>query len=134
MFIAANGLKEKQAALFLSIVGAGMIALFPDLASPTKSSAKKFQELYDALHAHFEPQSIVIVDRYYFHSQNEGSTETTAEFMAELPKLPKLTMHCQFGEQLNEALCDHLVWDLRNSAIQKRLLMEADLDLPKSSV
>ena len=55
--------------------------------------------------------------------------ETIAEFLAELHKL---ATHCQFGEQLNEALGDCLVCGLRTSAIQKRLLSEADLDLPRA--
>ena len=130
VFIVANEVaEERQAAVFLSVVGARTFALIRDLVSPAKPSAKTFQELCDVLRAHFEPKPIVIAERFYFHSRNQGSTETIAEFLAELRKL---ATHCQFGEQLNEALRDRLVCGLRNSAIQKRLLSEADLDLPKA--
>ena len=130
VFIVANGVaEEKQVAFFLSIVGAHTFALIRDLVSPAKPSMKMFEELCDVLRAHLEPKPIVIVERYYFHSRNQGPTEIIAEFLAELCKLGT---HCQFGEQLNEVLCDCFVCALCNSAIHKRLLSEADLDLPKA--
>ena len=40
-------------------------------------------------------------------------------------------MPCEFGESLDEALCDRLVCGLRNEAYQKRLLSECELTLEK---
>ena len=41
-------------------------------------------------------------------------------------------LDCEFGEYLNDALRDCLVCGLRNTGIQKRLLSEANLTLPKA--
>ena len=63
VFIAANGVAdEKQAAVFLSVVGARTFALIRELVSPAKPSAKTFQELCYVLRAHFEPKTIVIAE------------------------------------------------------------------------
>ena len=103
VFIATNEVaEERQAAVFLSVVGARTFALIRDLVSPAKPSAKTFQELCDVLRAHFEPKPIEIAERFYFHSRNQGSTETIAEFLAELRKL---ATHCQFGESNLMRLC-----------------------------
>ena len=47
-------------------------------------------------------------------------------------ELRKLATHCNFGGNLNEALRDRLVYELRNMQIQKRLLSEARLKYSKA--
>ena len=46
--------------------------------------------------------------------------------------LRKLAIHCEFGEFLEDALCDRLVYGLKDEAMQRRLLGEADLSLKKA--
>ena len=55
--------------------------------------------------------------------------ESIAEYVAELRRL---TTHRQYGTHLNEALRDRLVCGVRNMAIQKKLLSEADLTLARA--
>ena len=38
---------------------------------------------------------------------------------------------CNYGGQLEDALCDRFVCGVRNESIQRRLLSEAELDLAK---
>ena len=38
-----------------------------------------------------------------------------------------MSEHCEFGDFLNDALCDKLVCGMNNSSIRKRLLTEKDL-------
>ena len=49
-----------------------------------------------------------------------------------IAELRKLSEHCQFGQFLNDALCDRFVCGMSNSSIRKRLLTEKDLDLEKA--
>ena len=49
-----------------------------------------------------------------------------AKYLAELRQL---SIHCSFGDYLEEALCDHLVCGIYSESIQNRLLAEVDLTL-----
>ena len=49
-----------------------------------------------------------------------------------MAELRKLTIHCQFRGYLDEALRDRLVCGLRNEAIQRKLLTEADLTVARA--
>ena len=130
VFLSVNGIEEdKQSAVFLSVVGARTFAPLRDLVTPAKPAEMSLADLCYTLWSHYEPKPIVVAERYYFHSRSQGPMESIAEFLAELRRL---ATHCQFGAQLNEALRDRLVCGLRNPAIQKRLLAEADLDLAKA--
>ena len=40
-------------------------------------------------------------------------------------------MPCEFGQYLDQALCDRLVCSLQSETTQKQLLSEADLSLTK---
>ena len=51
------------------------------------------------------------------------------EYLAELRKL---VINCEFGNFLEDALCDRLVCRLEDEAMQQRLLIEVDLSLKKA--
>ena len=69
------------------------------------------------------------MERFYFHRRDQGVNESISEYTVELRRL---ATNCEFGDYLNEALRDHLMCRLRNHAIQKRLLLEANLTLAKA--
>lgn len=71
----------------------------------------------------------MIAERFHFHRRNQASSESIAEYIAELRRL---STHCEFGAYLDQALRDRLVCGLRNENIQKRLLAESDLKLQKA--
>ena len=130
LFFAANGIAdEKKVAVFLSTVGGRIYSLLRDLLSPVKPQEKTMAELNEVLKNHFEPKPLVIAERFYFHRRNQLSTESIAEYMAELRKL---ATHCDFRNYLNEALRDRLVCGLVNHNIQRKLLTEADLSLTRA--
>lgn len=110
-------------AVFLSVVGGKTYSLLRDLLAPAKPQNQTQIELFEALKRHYEPKPLIIAERFSFHKRNQGPTESIAEYTAELRRLAQ---NCEFGEYLNEALRDHIVFGLKNAAIQKRLLSEAD--------
>ena len=97
--------------------------MLSDLLAPDSPGTKSFQEIEDALKKHYEPKRSVITERYHFHKRDQQVGETIAEFDA---ALRKLAAHCQFGEGLTECLRDRFVCGLKNEAIQRQLLSEAD--------
>jgi len=49
-----------------------------------------------------------------------------------MAELRRLATYCEFGAYLNDALRDHLVCELSNANIQKRLLSEDCLTLARA--
>ena len=115
LFFAANDVADDKKVATYSLIR--------NLVAPDRPQDKPYNELVDALKAHFEPKPIVIAERFHFHRR---VGESISEYIAELRRL---STHCQFGTYLEEALRDRLVCGLRNEAIQRKLLTEADLTL-----
>ena len=126
-FFIANDIKnERKKATFLSLIGSQTYSLLRNLVSPSIPKDKSYTELATALKKHYEPKPVIIAERFHFHRRSQAVGESINEYVAELRRL---TTHCQFGGFLDEALRDRLVCGLRNEAIQKKLLTEADLTL-----
>jgi len=119
IFFTANGVaNNKKVAVFLSSVGGKTYSLLCDLLAPEKPQEHAMDTLSTTLKDHFQPEPLVISERFYFHSWSQGPTETIAQYMAELRWM---ATHCDFGAYLNDALRDRLVCGLSNANIQKRL-------------
>ena len=123
-FLETNVIKrEKYIAVLLSTIGIRTHAILRDILAPEALRDKSFDELVDALKRHFEPRSLLIVERFKFH-RNQAPGESVSSFVA---VLGRLTLHCKFGAHLDKALRDRLVCGLGREADQKRLLTEPDL-------
>ena len=95
-----------------------------DILAPDKPKDKTLVELKVVLLSHFEPEPLVIAERFHFHKRDQKEGEPLADFVAELRRLAS---KCQFGTHLDDALRDRFVCGLRNESIQKILLMEKAL-------
>eukprot|EP00731_Ephydatia_muelleri_P025536 Em0017g619a len=104
-------------------------AVLRSLVAPDQPKDKSFAELKTLLKAHYDPKPLVIAERFRFYRRDQTAEESISEFLVELRRL---AAHCEFGQFLDEALRDRLVCGLRNDAIQKRLLSEADVTLAKA--
>ena len=125
VFFAANDVKEeKRVAVFLSVVGAPTFSLLRNLLAPEKPTDKTLRDLTAALITYYEPKPLVIAQRFHFHRRDQQPSETIAEYVA---ALRKLSIFCEFGAQLDDALRDRLVCGIRSEAIQKHLLSVPDL-------
>ena len=88
-----------------------------------------YKDLVAALKTHFEPNPLVIAERFHCYRRSQAVGESVNEYMAELRRL---TTHCEFGTFLDQALRDRLVCGLRQENIQKKLLTEVDLTLARA--
>ena len=129
-FIANEIDKDKQVAVMLSLMGNKTYGLLRNLAAPAKPSTLSFKTIVDTLQKHLSPKPLLIAERFRFHKRNQLEGETVSTYLAELKKL---SLNCEFGTNLNDALRDRLVCGLHNELIQKRLLSEPDLSLAKGS-
>lgn len=127
LFLTAN--KVEEGALvpaFLSIIGSKAYSVLRDLLAPTLPKEVSYETLVTTLKKHYEPNIVVIAERFRFHRCCQESDMSIAEFLAEIRHL---ATHCEFGNYLDEALRDRLVCGLRSDAIQKKLLTEVNLTL-----
>ena len=122
-----NGIAEnKRAPTLLLVYGMNHYSLIRGMVSPAKPEEKTLKELCDLLKGHFDPEPVVIAERFQFYQRSQGSGESVSEFLA---SLRKLASRCQFGTFLSEVLRDRLVCGLSSEAIQKALLAKQDLTL-----
>ena len=130
-YFIANEIKDnKQVAVMLSLMGNKTYGLLRNLAAPAKPSSLSFKTIVETLQKHLSPRPLLIAERFRFHKRNQLEGETVSSYLAELKKL---SLYCEFGTNLNDALRDRLVCGLHNELIQKRLLSEPDLSLAKAS-
>ena len=128
LYFAANDIKERQVAIFLSVIDAKTYSLLRDLLAPENPKDKSFNQLAEVLKKQFEPKPLVIAERFTFHHRNQSSTESVLDYVAELRRL---ATHCEFGDYLDQTLRDRLVCGISEN-IQKRLLIEANLTLTRA--
>ena len=99
------------------------------LVTPTDPITMSYNNIMQKLLEHFDPKPLTIVERFHFHKREQSTSETLAEFMAEIRRL---AAKCEFGTHLDQVLRDRFVCSMRNEGVQRRLLSESDLDLNKA--
>ena len=125
LYFSANGIEEeKQVPVFLSVIGGRTYLLLRNLLAPDKLSEKDLNCLTTTLKHHFEPNRVVVAERFHFHRWSQAVGENIAEYVAELWRL---STHCEFGTYLEQALRDRLVCGLWKEAIQRQLLTKSEL-------
>ena len=119
----------KRVPVLLSIIGPSTYSILRSLMAPDTPQSKSLDALIKALKNHYDPKPIIIAERYHFHLRNQSSTETIADYIAELRRL---ATSCEFGSFLDEALRDRFVCGLRCESARRKLLTEAKLTLAKA--
>ena len=99
------------------------------LTSPAKPAERTFNQPCDIFSKHLNPKPLIIAERFRFHKRNQKQGESISEYCVAIQKLSE---HCQFGPTLNDALFDRLVCRLIDEHIQRKLLVETDLDYDKA--
>jgi len=78
---------------------------------------------------HYEPKPQKYVQRTKFENRNRHPTETVSQYVAALRHLSEF---CDFGNSLEERICERIVRGINDGNIQRRLLSEVDLTLQKA--
>ncbi|KAL2086779.1 hypothetical protein ACEWY4_017838 [Coilia grayii] len=125
-FFTANDIEEesKKTAVLLSVCGAATYSTLRSLLAPTLPTQAKYKDIVDCLHKHYNPPPSPIVQRFHFHNCIQKPDQSIASYLAELRKL---SVYCEFGEQLENMLRDRVVCGVRDVNLQRRLLAEPKL-------
>ena len=106
LFFAANGITDKkQVAVYLSVIGPKIYALLRDLLAPEKPQDKSVVALCETLRKRYKLKPVIIAECFHFYRHDQASGKSILKYLAELRRL---AIHCQFGQYLDEALCDCL--------------------------
>ena len=89
---------------------------------------KSYDELIELLKKHYDPEPIIIAERFHFYQRSQKSGESIGDYLACLRCLASRYM---FGTFLTEALWDKLVCSMQSESIQV-LLTKANLTLEKA--
>ncbi|RXN15243.1 Retrovirus-related Pol poly from transposon opus [Labeo rohita] len=90
-----------------------------------KPSEMTYNELKAALLAHYRLQPLVIAERFKFQKRNQKEGESVADYIM---ALRQLSVSCEFGQYLSDALRDRFVSGLNAvESMQRKLLSQKDL-------
>lgn len=125
-FFVANEIvaAEKKRAVLFSVCGAAAYSMLRSLVAPKRPSEVPYAELIGSLQRHFSLRPSEIVQRFHFHNCKQQPGQSISAFIAELRKL---SVHCNFGDQLENMLHDRIVCGVRDPALQRQLLSETAL-------
>lgn len=93
-----------------------------DIQHPAEGQAR-YQQVVDALDAHFGSRVTVITERHRFRQRIQASGESIKQFVS---ALRQLATKCQFAELHDQMLRDQLIEKTSSPAIRERLLQEKD--------
>ena len=100
-FIANEVSDEKKVPILLTVIGKDTYGLLRSLVAPAKPKDKYYEEIIDVLTKHFNPEPIVIAERFKFFERNQLPNETINDYVA---AIRTLAIKCKFEAFLNEAI------------------------------
>lgn len=113
----------------MSIIGPTTYGVLKNLVQPDLPKEKRYKDLVKILLGHYMPKPLKISERFKFNKRNQKEGESVNLYVVELKIL---SIHCEFGAFLPEALRDRLVCGLRSETTQKKLFSETNLDFDKA--
>jgi len=100
-----------------------------DRLDPVDSFTGRYDDLVKMLQEYYAPAPLEIAENFTFHQRKQQDDESVQQYVA---ALRKLSIHCKFGDYLNTALRNQLVFGLRSIKAQSRLLEKSDLDFDEA--
>ena len=73
----------------------------------------------------------MIIERAKFNKRSQLLDEPVQQFIA---SLYNLAADCNFGELINELICDRIVVGIRDASLSERLQMDLELEKAKTVV
>ena len=118
--------------LLLHLMGSETYETLCDKIAPDNPRTKTFQVIVDTLEQHFNPRPLEISENFRFKCRRQGDKdalspdETIDEYLV---ALRRIAVTCNFGNYLDTALRNQLVFGLRRNDIRGRLLEHRQLTL-----
>ncbi|XP_058444176.1 uncharacterized protein K02A2.6-like [Malaya genurostris] len=124
--------EESKRYMLLHFMGGETYDIICDKIAPQKPQTLTYAEIVRLLETHFNPEPLEILENFRFKSRKQGDDRPEETIDEYLIALRKLAITCNFGEYLNTALRNQLVFGLKDRAIQSRLLEVRNLTLDRA--
>ena len=122
-FFKVNKIKEEnQVDVLITVLPNQVVEKLIYLCEPDKIEEKKLEECLELLREFYSPKRNTIMGRFEFNQVKQEVNETIKEFGVRLKSRARV---CEFGNVLDENLRDNFIMGLKDSSVQKMLLMES---------
>ena len=82
LYFDANAVKDdRKVAVLLTVIGAKIYETLRNLLAPQLPRDKSFTELLEVLKKHYDPQPLIIGERFRFYQRSQKSGESTLQFL-----------------------------------------------------
>jgi len=109
------GIKDQaRVSYLLHYVGSTAFDMLSDRLDPIDPFT--YDDLVKMLQEYYVPAPLEIAENFTFHQRKQHDDESVQQYVA---ALRKLSIHCKFGDYLNTALRNQLVFGLRSSKTQR---------------
>lgn len=119
----------QKVAYLLHFIGTVSFDMICDKLAPVDPYTKSYAFLTEKLEEFYAPAPLEIAENYRFHQRKQEEGEKIQQFVA---ALHKLSINCNFGQYLQTALRNQLVFGLSSKRAQSRLLETKDLTFEKA--
>ncbi|XP_070510419.1 uncharacterized protein [Cardiocondyla obscurior] len=121
--------ETQKVAYLLHFIGSASFDYICDKVAPADPYSKLYSYLTEKLEEYYAPSPLEIAENYRFHQRKQNEGKTVQQFVA---ALHKLSINCKFGQYLQMALRNQLVFGLLSKRVQSRLLETKDLTFEKA--
>ena len=121
--------ESKRRAFLLTAVGRQTYHVIRDLALPKSQKELSYEELVEIVTTHYNPKPSPIIKRFEFNTRCQEESESIANYIAVLISIAE---HYNYGDTLNDMLCDRLVCGICDKGVQRRLLQESELSFDQA--
>lgn len=121
IFIVNDTPDEKKVSCLIGKGGMDIAKSIYSIVQPKTPKDFSYAQIRKLLLEYYKPVRNVRAERFKFMSRLMKDDETLAEFIMEL-KL--LASSCEYGNFLDQALSDKLIWSMTDNTIQKQLIDE----------
>ena len=119
-----KGGMQNQSVLFLTLGGRELYSLVKNLAFPDVPAELPFAKLKSLLLDHILPVDFQATERAKFNSMIRTANMPCREFILQLNKQAS---KCNYGDRLEEQLCDRLIAGINNISLQRKMLEKKDI-------
>ena len=113
---------DREVVVLLTVIRQKTYNTLRSLLAPARPRDKTYDELVSVLQKHYDPKPLVIGERFRFYQRSQKAGESIGDFIVDLRRL---SMNCEFGDFLDQALRDRFVCGVRSEGLQKKLITEA---------
>ncbi|VDP84636.1 unnamed protein product [Echinostoma caproni] len=128
-----KGGSQNQSALFPTAGGYDLYSLLKNLAFPEAPAKLPYESLKSTMHLLpvdiSPPSEMEAHERAKFNSMIRADHVSCRDFIL---KLNKQASRCNYGDRLEELLCDRLVAVINNLTLQQKLLEKKDLNFAEA--